>query len=77
MSKLTSDYWQGDEDKFNKVFTHLDDYYFNTVECDASAHHFQEQLSIPVFNKNYNHIGVLILGIDVEKMLHSTTNYPQ
>ena len=77
ISKLTSDYWQGDEDKFNKVFTRLDDYYFDTVEYDASTHHFQVQLSIPVFNKNYNHIGVLILGIDVEKMLHSTNNYPQ
>ncbi|MCQ8889918.1 cache domain-containing protein [Pseudoalteromonas carrageenovora] len=69
ISKLTSDYWQGDEDKFNKVFTLIDDYYFDNVEYDASTHHFQVQLSIPVFNEHYNHIGVLIIGIDVEKAL--------
>ncbi|MBQ4859616.1 cellulose-binding family II protein [Pseudoalteromonas sp. MMG007] len=77
ISKLTTDYWQGDENKFSNVFTLIDDYYFDNVEYDISTHHFQVQLSIPVFNKHYNHIGVLIIGIDVEKALHLNSSYLQ
>ncbi|MEI8619646.1 hypothetical protein P4S66_01665 [Pseudoalteromonas sp. B129b] len=71
ISKLTSDYWQGDENKFTKIFKQSKDYNFDSVTYDASTHHFQVQLSFPVLDNNSN-IGVLILGVDVEKALHSS-----
>ena len=72
ISKLTSDYWQGDENKFTKIFKQSKDYNFDSVTYDASTHHFQVQLSFPVLDDNNSHIGVLILGVDVEKALHSS-----
>ncbi|WP_262501206.1 cache domain-containing protein [Pseudoalteromonas sp. FUC4] len=72
ISKLTSDYWQGDENKFTKIFKQPKDYHFDSVTYDASTHHFQVQLSFPVLDDNNSHIGVLILGVDVEKALHSS-----
>lgn len=72
ISKLTSDYWQGDENKFMKTFKQSKDFNFDSVTYDASTHHFQVQLSFPVLDDNNSHIGVLILGVDVEKALHSS-----
>lgn len=72
ISKLTSDYWQGDENKFTKTFKQSKDFNFDSVTYDASTHHFQVQLSFPVLDDNNSHIGVLILGVDVEKALHSS-----
>ncbi|WP_259399087.1 cache domain-containing protein [Pseudoalteromonas sp. SG43-1] len=72
ISKLTSDYWQGDENKFTKIFKQSKDYNFDSVTYDASTHHFQVQLSFPVLDDNNSHIGVLILGVDVEIALHSS-----
>ena len=72
ISKLTSDYWQGDENKFTKIFKQSKGYNFDSVTYDASTHHFQVQLSFPVLDDNNSHIGVLILGVDVEKALHSS-----
>ena len=72
ISKLTSDYWQGDENKFTKIFKQSKDFNFDSVTYDASTHHFQVQLSFPVLDDNNSHIGVLILGVDVEKALHSS-----
>ncbi|MBH0046558.1 cache domain-containing protein [Pseudoalteromonas sp. NZS11_1] len=72
ISKLTSDYWQGDENKFTKTFKQSKYFNFDSVTYDASTHHFQVQLSFPVLDDNNSHIGVLILGVDVEKALHSS-----
>lgn len=72
ISKLTSDYWQGDENKFTETFKQSKDFNFDSVTYDASTHHFQVQLSFPVLDDNNSHIGVLILGVDVEKALHSS-----
>ncbi|KPZ58469.1 MULTISPECIES: cellulose-binding family II protein [Pseudoalteromonas] len=74
ISKATSDYWQGDEKEFSLLYQQDLDYRFDSVEYDASTHHFQVHLSLPIKNTKGEHIGVIILGVDVEKALHSFNN---
>ncbi|GGE95767.1 cellulose-binding family II protein [Pseudoalteromonas gelatinilytica] len=69
ISEVTTDYWQGDEAKFLNMYQQDDDYYIDTVEFDESTKHFQVQFSVPIFDEKSQHIGVLILGVDIEKAL--------
>ena len=71
-SDVTSDYWQGDEDKFLKTFpagpdaTHISD-----IEFDESSQRFQSQISRPIVDPESGAvIGVLTAGIDVETLAH-------
>ncbi|BED91197.1 hypothetical protein PspMM1_36650 [Pseudoalteromonas sp. MM1] len=74
ISKITSDYWQGDESKFSLVYKQSIAHRFSSVEYDASTHHFQVHLSLPIKDPQGEHIGVITLGVDVEKALHSFNN---
>ncbi len=69
ISEVTTDYWQGDEAKFLNMYQQDDDYYIDTVEFDESTQHFQVQFSVPIFDQKNQHMGVLILGVDIEKAL--------
>ncbi|MCG9709557.1 MULTISPECIES: cellulose-binding family II protein [unclassified Pseudoalteromonas] len=69
ISAVTTDYWQGDEAKFLNMYQQDDDYYIDTLEFDESTKHFQVQFSVPIFDEKKHQIGVLILGVDVEKAL--------
>ena len=69
-SDITSDYWQGDEAKWQKTFlvgasaVHLGD-----VEKDESTQTFQSQLSLPVVDPADNTvIGAITLGVNVEML---------
>src|SRR5690606_32638453 len=44
-SNMTSDYWQGDEDKFLKVFPAPDGVLSSDVELDESTQRYQSQIS--------------------------------
>ncbi len=69
-SDLTSDYWQGDEAKFQNAFGQAGDaVIFNEVEYDDSSKHFQVQLSLPLNSDAGVPLGVMILGLDVERVL--------
>lgn len=60
----TSDYWQGDEAKFQESFKgkiHISD-----VEFDDSSQAYIVQVSVPVKSKN-KVIGAITIGIDVDK----------
>ncbi|GHG64210.1 hypothetical protein GCM10010919_10610 [Alishewanella longhuensis] len=69
ISELTSDFWQGDEAKFQDLYQSKLDYVFDEVSFDASTQRFLVHLSIPIKDVSEQHIGVLILGIDVELTL--------
>lgn len=69
ISELTSDFWQGDEAKFQHLYQSELDYVFDEVSFDASTQRFLVHLSIPIKDVSEQHIGVLILGIDVELTL--------
>jgi len=68
MSDKTSDYWQGDEDKFIQSFNggsgaiHISD-----VKFDDSTQAYLAQVSVPVKDGD-KVIGAITIGIDVEKV---------
>jgi len=68
MTNKTSDYWQGDEDKFLKTYkgstgaVHIGD-----IEFDDSAQSNLVQVSVPVQDGG-SAIGAMTIGIDIDKM---------
>ena len=68
MTDKTSDYWQGDEDKFTKSFNggagaiHVSD-----VKFDDSTQAYLVQVSVPVKDGD-KAIGAITIGIDVDKL---------
>ena len=68
-SAVTSDYWQGDEAKwqtpFNENQTH-----FGEVELDESTQSYQAQVSLPVRDASGQTIGAVTFGINVEMLLN-------
>jgi ABC-type amino acid transport substrate-binding protein len=74
MVDMTSDYWQGDENKFVQVYAKpAQTLYFDQIKYDASSKHFQVQVSAPLFDpKNQKAIGAITLGVDVVKALSLT-----
>ncbi|WP_111494550.1 MULTISPECIES: transporter substrate-binding domain-containing protein [Marinobacter] len=68
MSQLTSDYWQGDEDKFRRVAVEPgDQLYLGPVRYDASSNHFQVIVSRALHDPQSDDLlGAVALGIDIE-----------
>jgi len=71
ISGMTSDYWQGDEDKFTQVFNMpAQTIYFDKIKYDASSRRFQVQVSVPLLNpQTQKSIGAITLGVDIDKAL--------
>lgn len=59
----TSDYWQGDEDKWSRAFNNgHGQIYIGPIEVDSSTNIASVQISAPILDKEST-IGVLIVGI--------------
>lgn len=73
LSVLTSDYWQGDEQKFEAIAGNgSDKVYLGPVRFDPSAQRFQVVASMPVYDPDTGRfIGGVALGLDIEKVLVS------
>lgn len=71
VADMTSDYWQGDEDKFIQVFNKpVQTVYFDKIKYDASSKRFQVQVSSPMLNpQTQAAIGAITLGVDIDKAL--------
>lgn len=69
VSELTSDYWQGDEAKFQQLTRQNVSYYFDHVSFDHSSQRFLVHLSLPLYGTDGNLLAALILGLDVELSL--------
>jgi hypothetical protein len=69
-ASMTSDYWQGDEDKFTKSFgAGADAIFISDVEQDESTQTYQSQVSITITDPATGApIGSLTAGIDVGKL---------
>ena len=69
-STLTSDYWQGDEDKFTGSFgAGADAVHLGEVEQDESTQVFQSQVSVPVTDPATGAlIGAITVGVDVSML---------
>jgi len=62
-SPKTSDYWQGDEEKFVECYNRGDgNVFIGDLEFDDSTQSYTVQISIPVKDDGKT-IGVLIVGI--------------
>lgn len=68
MTNKTSDYWQGDEDKFKRAYADAKGSIFvDKVRFDSSAQSYVAQISVPVL-ENGKAIGAVTFGINVEKL---------
>lgn len=71
ISDMTSDYWQGDEEKFIRAYNKPpNSFFFGDINYDESTKRFQLQLSVPLHTvQKLEPLGVMIFGVDVEKVL--------
>jgi hypothetical protein len=70
MCDATSDYWQGDEAKWQKTFSAGPDAVFvDDVEQDESTQKFQVQTSITVVDASGKAIGAMTVGLDAESLM--------
>lgn len=70
-SDITSDYWQGDEAKWQKTYSAAPSTMFvDEVELDESTQSFQTQISIAVTDpETGKNIGAVTIGVDAEALL--------
>lgn len=70
-SDITSDYWQGDEAKYQETFPNgPDGLFIDEVEFDESSQSYQSQASFTLTDPDSGEpIGVLTVGIDVEALM--------
>ncbi|UTF61732.1 hypothetical protein [Gilvimarinus sp. DA14] len=69
---FTSDYYQGDEVKFQQGFHQPEkQWFFDEVVYDHSTHRFQVQMSLRL-DVAGEPLGVLTLGVDIETILHNS-----
>lgn len=68
-STVTSDYWQGDEDKFSKTFSvGADAVFLGEIEQDESTQAYQSQVSITITNAAGQPIGSITAGVDLSML---------
>jgi hypothetical protein len=69
-SDVTSDYWQGDEAKFQKTYSAGPDAIFvDEVEMDESTQTFQSQLSMSITDPATGEvIGAITVGVNVDAL---------
>lgn len=68
MTDKTSDYWQGDEDKFKNSFADgAGAVFVDDVEYDESSQAYLVQVSVPV-KDNGKVIGAITFGINIDKI---------
>ena len=69
MTNKTSDYWQGDEDKFIESYKGgKGDVHVGDVEFDESAQAYLVQVSVPIMDGG-RAIGALTIGINLDEFL--------
>ncbi|WP_425050230.1 hypothetical protein [Psychromarinibacter sp. S121] len=70
-SAATSDYWQGDEDKFQMTFDiGPDAVHISDIEFDASSETYQGQISITIVDPDTGApIGAITIGVDAQHLL--------
>ncbi|MCK0118931.1 type IV pili methyl-accepting chemotaxis transducer N-terminal domain-containing protein [Loktanella sp. F6476L] len=70
-SVKTSDYWQGDEAKWQQTFAEDDaEMHIAEIEFDDSTGYYQTQASMPIFDPATNEkIGAITFGINVQSLM--------
>lgn len=70
-SGVTSDYWQGDEAKFQQTYSvGPDAMHFSEIEFDESSQTYQAQISIPITDPETGAvIGAMTVGVNAEALM--------
>ena len=70
-SDVTSDYWQGDEAKWQKTYlAGSDSLFIDEIEQDESTQTFQSQVSMPTVDPATGEvIGAITVGVNVDALL--------
>ena len=74
LSNMTSDYWQGDEDKFTKVFPVLGagQLFIDEPLFDASTQRYLVQISMVIVEPHTKEpIGTITVGVDIDMLAES------
>jgi hypothetical protein len=71
-SEITSDYWQGDEDKWQKSYlTGADSIFIDATTYDRSSSRFQIQVSVPVVDPETKQvIGAATIGVAMRELAY-------
>ena len=68
-SDVTSDYWQGDEDKFTKSFgAGADALFVDAAEKDESTQMLQSQASLTIVDESGKPIGAVTIGVNLDQL---------
>lgn len=68
-SDVTSDFWQGDEEKFTKTFLAGPNAVFvDDALKDASSQMFQAQVAVTIVDENGIPIGAIAVGINLDQL---------
>lgn len=68
-SSVTSDYWQGDEDKFTKSFEKGPGAVFvDAARKDESTQMLQSQVSMTIVDENDRPIGAITIGVNLDQL---------
>lgn len=68
-SDVTSDYWQGDEDKFTKSFgAGADALFVDAAEKDESTQMLQSQASMTIVDESGKPIGAVTIGVNLDQL---------
>ncbi len=70
-SAITSDFWQGDEDKFKETFGRgPGSLHISEIEFDESTQRYQGQVSVTVVDPETGlAVGALTVGVDAESLM--------
>ncbi|MFQ3252596.1 MAG: hypothetical protein ACI9U6_000883 [Loktanella salsilacus] len=69
ISAITSDFWQGDEDKFLKTYTvGAGSIHAGDVELDESSGIYVMQVSIPILDPSGQLVGAATFSLDAERL---------
>ena len=73
VSEITTDYWQGDEAKFSEAFfNRTNAIYEGQLEYDQSTQGYQVHISSQIRDPASDEIiGVLIIGLDIQRVLQA------
>lgn len=76
-SKVTSDYWQGDEAKWKNTFLgSTDSLLIDEIEYDESAKRFQIQVSVPIVDPaSQKNIGAVTIGLAMKELVLRKVDY--
>ena len=69
-SSVTSDFWQGDEDKFQKTYPMGPGaLHFSEIEFDESSQTYQAQISVALTDANGLVIGAITVGVNADALM--------